>query len=393
MALGFIDLDHFKQVNDNFGHKIGDRMLKEVTLRLQTALRVTDTLSRWGGDEFVVMCPDLNSLDDAREITQKLSLLSREHITIDGTDFPFTFSAGFAVYPDDASNSETLLAQSDRSMFYAKAQGRNNIQFFNNISSKETGRQSFYIQSRLMQALQRDQIKCWLQPIVSAKTGAVVGAEALARWHEPEQGWIPPSVFIPMAESMGLIDKVGQAIWVQALVALASMPAHHRISVNLSKRQLFTNTIVQQLCDDIENANITPDRIMLEITESIALTDVSYARERIIELDAKGFGISIDDFGVGYSSLSQLHEIPADELKLDISFVKRIHQKSGFGMATAIISIAKSLNLECVAEGVEDAQSAELLGSMGVKMLQGYHFAKPMPIDDYLNWLAQRTTG
>ncbi|MEO8343201.1 MAG: bifunctional diguanylate cyclase/phosphodiesterase, partial [Gallionella sp.] len=364
--------------------------LKEVTHRLETALRGTDTLSRWGGDEFVVLCPDLANLENARGITQKLSLLARENITIDGMDFPFTFSAGFAVYPDDATNSEMLLAQADRAMFYAKAQGRNNIQFFNTIASKETGRQSFYIQSRLMQAVHSGQIKCWLQPLISARTGLVIGAEALARWQEPEQGWISPAVFIPMAESLGLIDKLGQSVWQQALHALTLMPSHHRLSVNLSKRQLFSNTIVMQLCDDIALANIKPDRIMLEVTESIALSDVSHARERIAELDSKGFGISIDDFGVGYSSLSQLHEIPADELKLDISFVKRIHEKSGFSMATAIISIAKSLNLECVAEGVEDGRTADLLGAMGVEILQGYHFAKPMPIDDYLAWLAAR---
>jgi EAL domain-containing protein (putative c-di-GMP-specific phosphodiesterase class I) len=233
-------------------------------------------------------------------------------------------------------------------------------------------------------------IQCWLQPIISAQTGKVIGMEALARWHEPEQGWIPPSVFIPMAESLGLIDKVGQSVWQYALQALTQLPNHHRLSVNLSKQQLFSSTIVQQLCDDVARANVEPGRIMLEITESIALSDVAYARERIVELDAKGFGVSIDDFGVGYSSLSQLHEIPADELKLDISFVKRIHLPSGFSMATAIISIAKSLNLECVAEGVEDAITAELLHKMGVEMLQGYHFAKPMPINDYLAWLEAR---
>ena len=393
VALCFIDLDHFKQVNDNFGHKIGDRMLREVSQRLGTILRSTDTLSRWGGDEFVVLCPDMSTLEDARDVSLKLSQLTSKGISIDGTEFPFTFSAGFAVYPDDASNGEMLLAQADRAMFYAKAQGRNNIQFFNAIAGKETGRQSFYIQSRLMQAVHHDQIQCWLQPIVSAKTGLVIGAEALARWHEPEQGWIPPSVFIPMAESMGLIAKVGQSVWRQGLHALTLLPKHHRLSVNLSKRQLFSNTIVQQLLDDLVHANIKPGQIMLEITEDIALSEVSYALERIVELDAKGFGISIDDFGVGYSSLSQLHEIPADELKLDISFVKRIHEKSGLSMAAAIVSIAKSLDLECVAEGVEDERTAELLGSMGVEMLQGHHFAEPMTINDYLDWLTARSNS
>ncbi|MFA6921771.1 MAG: EAL domain-containing protein [Gallionella sp.] len=390
VALGFIDIDHFKQVNDNFGHKIGDRLLKEVSQRLGLALRSTDTLSRWGGDEFVVLCPDLNSLQDAKDITQKLALLTREHITIEDTEFPFSFSAGFAVYPDDASDSEMLLAQADRAMFYAKAQGRNNIQFFNTIAGKETGRQSFYIQSRLSTAIHNNQILAWLQPLISAQTGEVIGAEVLARWHEAEQGWIPPSVFIPMAESLGLIDKLGQSVWQQALCAFPRLPADHRLSVNLSKRQLFSSTIVQQFCDDIRHAGIKPRQIMLEITEGLALSDVEYARERIAELDAQGFGIAIDDFGTGYSSLSQLHEIPADELKLDISFVRRIHEKSGLGIATAILSIAKSLNLECVAEGVEDAQTAALLTDMGVEILQGYHFAKPMPIDEYVTWLAAR---
>ncbi len=387
VALGFIDLDHFKQVNDNFGHKIGDRLLQEVTVKFETALRSTDTLSRWGGDEFVVLCPDLTSMEDAREISNKLSQLTRENISIDGTEFPFTFSGGFALYPDDASNSEMLLSQADRAMFYAKAQGRNNIQFFNALAAKEPGRQSFYIQSRLTNAIHKHEIQAWLQPLVSARTREVIGAEVLARWHEQEQGWIPPSVFIPMAESMGLIDKLGQSVWQQALQTFPLLPENHRLSVNLSKRQLFSSSIVKQFCDDIEQANIRPSQIMLEITEGIALSDVEFARERIIQLDNKGFGIAVDDFGVGYSSLAQLHEIPVDELKLDISFVRRIHDKSGYRMSSAIVSIAKSLNLECVAEGVEDSSTAELLTDLGVEVLQGYYFAKPMPISEYVVWI------
>ncbi len=390
VALGFIDLDHFKQVNDNFGHKVGDRLLKEVTQRLQTVLRSSDTLCRWGGDEFVILCPDLKSLEDAREISHKLARLTQENIDIDGTNFPFTFSGGFAVYPDDASNSEMLLSQADRAMFYAKAQGRNNIQFFNAIAKKEPGRKSFYIQSRLAAAIKRKEIKAWLQPLISAQTGAVIGAEVLARWHEPEQGWIPPSVFIPMAESMGLIDQLGQSVWQDSLKALPLLPANHRLSINLSKRQLFSSNIVQQFCDDLARANIKPSQIMLEITESVALSDVDFARERIAELDALGFGIAVDDFGVGHSSLAQLHEIPANEIKLDIAFVKRIHLKNGRAIADAIISIARSLEMECVAEGVEDAATAQLLTEMGVDTLQGYYFSKALPMEEYLVWLMQR---
>jgi len=390
VALGFIDLDHFKQVNDTFGHKMGDRLLVEVTQRFKAALRSSDTLSRWGGDEFVVLCPDLNSLEDAREITNKLAALSLESIRIDDTEFPFAFSAGFAVYPDDADNSETLQSQADRAMFYAKAQGRNNIQFFNSIALKDSGKQSFYIQSKLAAAINKNDIQAWLQPLVSAQTGKVIGAEVLARWYDADQGWIPPSVFIPMAESMGLIDKLGQSVWLQALNSFAFLPKEHRLSINLSKRQLFSSTLVQQFCDDIARFNIKPEQIMLEITEGIALSEVDYAQERIAELDAKGFGIAVDDFGVGYSSLSQLHEIPLDELKLDISFVRRIHENRGLSMATAIVSIAKSLDLECVAEGVEDEKTATLLADMGVEILQGYHFAKPMPIQEYIEWISLR---
>ncbi len=391
VALGFIDLDHFKQINDNFGHKVGDQMLKEVTQRLLSALRSSDTLSRWGGDEFVVLCPDLNTLEDAREIANKLSLLTHKNIAIDGTDLPFTFSAGFAVYPDDASNNEMLLAQADRAMFYAKAQGRNNIQFFNLIAAKEKGRKSFYIQSRLAHAIKNEAIEIWLQPLICAKSGKVIGAEVLARWHEDEQGWIPPSVFIPMAESLGLIEQLGQTVWQKALHAITLLPKQHRLSVNLSKRQLFSNQIVQQFQEDVLGANIAPERIMLEITESIALSDVEYARERINELNESGFGIAVDDFGVGYSSLSQLHEIPAKELKLDITFIQRIHEKSGRSMVSAMISIAQSLGLQSVAEGVEDEETARLLTEMGVDILQGYHYAKAMPLNDYLNWLHTRT--
>lgn len=390
VALGFIDLDHFKQVNDTFGHSTGDLLLVEVTKRLQAALRSSDTLSRWGGDEFVVLCPDLNSLQDAREITSKLAALNLENIKIGDAEFPFAFSAGFAVYPDDADNSETLQSQADRAMFYAKAQGRNNIQFFNAIAAKEPGRQSFYIQSKLASAINKGDIQAWMQPLVSSQSGKAIGAEVLARWHDNEYGWVPPSTFIPMAESMGLIDKLGQSVWMQALGTFHLLPEGHRLSVNLSKRQLFSPSIVKQFCDDIAVAGVLPEQVMLEVTEGIALSDVDYARERIAELDGRGFGIAVDDFGVGYSSLSQLHEIPVDELKLDISFVRRIHEPKGLAMATAIVSIAKSLDLECVAEGVEDAETAELLKQMGVDTLQGYYYSKAMPIGEYITWLSKQ---
>lgn len=386
----FIDIDHFKNVNDTLGHKAGDRLLVLFANLLRGELRAGDTLARWGGDEFVLLLPGMQNDQDVREVTSKISAVIQQPLLLDGVEMRMTFSLGAAIYPDDAENSDVLFSQADRAMFYAKAQGRNQSCFFGDMSSKGIGKKELYVQNRLATAINNRQIQAWFQPIVCARTNACIGLEVLARWQDEELGWISPATFIPIAENIGLIRELGEQVW-QASLAMQeycrAAGMRLRFSVNVSKRQLFIPAFTELALEESQKRGIPSHEIMWEVTESVALRDVEHAAERLHELKAAGFKIAIDDFGTGYSSLSQLHEIHADELKIDISFVRRIHEPAGLSLVQAIIHIASALGLRTVAEGVEDAAAATLLRELGVDYLQGYHFARPLPRDDFLAWL------
>ena len=383
VALGFIDLDHFKDVNDSLGHKTGDQLLVALARRLREQLRQGDTLARWGGDEFIVLLPDMESANAIREVANKLRLATEAPLRVEENEFNLTFSAGFAVYPDDADDSELLLAHADRAMFYAKSQGRNNLQFFGDMSRKGLGRKDMYIQQRLAAAIREGRIDNHYQPLVEAATGRIVGVETLARWHEPDLGWVSPAAFIPMAENLGLIRELGEQVWRRALGHMRGWTAQGiGLSVNISKRQLFMSNFTERLLADARSHGIEPGRITLEITESLALLDVEYSAERLKELREAGFRLSIDDFGTGYSSLSQLHELPVHELKIDMAFVRRILTPQGARLIQTIVGMASTLGLETVAEGVEDQAVADILRDMGVDILQGWHFGRPMPAEE-----------
>jgi EAL domain-containing protein (putative c-di-GMP-specific phosphodiesterase class I) len=218
-----------------------------------------------------------------------------------------------------------------------------------------------------------------------------VGAEVLARWYDGQLGWISPATFIPMAENIGLINELGNQVWQSGLAALRDWRdaghAELRIAINMSKRQLFLGSLTERLLADVARFGLAPADIVLEVTESVALRDVEHASARLEELRQAGFGLAIDDFGTGYSSLSQLHEIPADELKIDISFVRRLSEPKGLPMVQSIIQISRTFGLQSVAEGVEDAATADLLCRLGVDVLQGYHFGRPMSRGDFTAWL------
>lgn len=390
VCICFIDIDHFKNVNDTLGHKAGDRLLVAFAERLRHELRLADTLARWGGDEFVLLLPGMRDELAIREVANKIGVVIQQPILLDGAELRITFSMGAAIYPDDAESSEVLFSQADRAMFYAKAQGRNQVSFFGDMTNQGIGKKELYIQNRLANAIKAEIIQAWFQPIICARSGACIAVEVLARWHDDELGWISPATFIPMAENIGLISDLGQQVW-RASVAMQAY-CHHagrklRFSVNVSKRQLFIPSFTEQAVAELQGQGIKPADVVWEVTESVAMSDVEHASERLQELEAAGFKIAIDDFGTGYSSLSQLHEIRADELKIDISFVRRLHEPSGLSLVQAIISIAQALGLKTVAEGVEDAEAAEILRKLGVDYLQGYYFAKPMPRAELLVWL------
>ncbi len=386
VAVGFIDLDHFKDINDHFGHSAGDQVLVSLAGSLRQCLRSGDTLARWGGDEFVVLLSDVSDIEGAREVAAKLITACEKPIVIDGTDFNVTFSMGVAVYPDDANTTETLLSQADRAMFFAKDLGRNNVRFFSDVLRKDDDRRALYIQNRLAAAIKNQEIQAWFQPVVAADGHRLVGCEALARWHDETYGWVSPATFIPMAENLGLINELGMLVWRQALESLRrwrgkGMDLH--MAVNVSRRQLFTANFTAEMLADLERHDIPVQCLELEITESVAMEDAQHTLTRLQELVGAGFGIAIDDFGTGYSSLSQLHNMPATKLKIDISFVRRIHTTQGAQLVTAIVQMARAFKLKTVAEGVEDEKTALALQGLGVALLQGYHFGKPMAAEDF----------
>jgi diguanylate cyclase (GGDEF)-like protein len=401
----FIDLDHFKNINDAYGHKAGDALLLMLAQLLKACLREGDTLARWGGDEFVVLLPDLPGADAVRQVAQKMVDAMRQTVMLDGLSINATFSMGIAVYPDDEGDGDidSLLAQADRAMFYAKSQGRNNFQLFADMSTKGLGKKELYIQTRLAQAIRDRRIDVWFQPVVAAQPAPdgrvqLAGVEALARWNDPDLGWISPGSFIPMAENLGLIGELGLLVRREAFGQFRTWRQLHpalTLSINISKRQLFATDFMSALLEDVEHYGLTPHDLVLEITESVALMDVEFAEDRLRQLARAGFTLAIDDFGTGYASLSQLHELPIGELKIDISFVRRVHSQEGLRMAQGIVSMAQALRLRTVAEGVEDEATARVLRELGVDLLQGYHFGRPCPADelDALPVLAPRRGG
>jgi diguanylate cyclase (GGDEF)-like protein len=378
-AMLFIDLDNFKQINDIQGHKAGDQLLVSVSRILQSKIRPYDTLARWGGDEFVVLIPDLTNPQQARSIGEKLMAAVTEGQTTD-QHLHTTLSMGIALYPNDATSTEALLIQADKALYHAKAQGRNNIQMFSEMHQQGIGYFDTEITSHFNEALKNKQLDVHFQPIVDAHSHQPVSVEALARWHDEAKGWISPGVFIPLAENMGLIEEVGRQVLEKSLqyFSKCSWRENIRLAINVSNRQLFSKTFLPSIVNLTALHNIAPSQLKLEVTESSAL-ETDNAIHTLRALSDAGFYLSLDDFGTGFSSLSRLHELPFDELKIDMSFVRRINTEEGKTMLQTIVNMGKAMKLNIVAEGIEDLQAANSLRDMGVDHLQGFYFAKPAP--------------
>ncbi|MBV1775727.1 EAL domain-containing protein [Burkholderiaceae bacterium DAT-1] len=381
VALGFIDLDHFKQINDAFGHHAGDRALITVAGQLKSVLREEDILARWGGDEFVVLIPDIDDTDVLMQIAERLREIARKGVMIDGLEMRPTISIGMAIYPDNADTGEALMTAADSTMYHAKASGRNNVQFFSDVLNLKTmGREHMAIQTRLNRAVQENELRVFYQPIINARTGKVSSVEALVRWHDVS-GWITPQVFIPMAEKLGLIQELSEQVTVQAIAMLRQWRDRgftQRLALNVSRNLLFSPHFVRNLIDQVTENGLVPGDIIIEVTESLALTDYARQTRHLSLLHDAGFLIAIDDFGTGYSSLSQLHDMPIDMLKVDLSFTSRLNTEAGRRIMQAIVQMGHALGLEVVVEGVESQVDVAFLQGLGVEKMQGFHFSEPV---------------
>lgn len=391
-ALLFIDLDNFKQVNDLRGHKSGDQLLIDVSNILRANLRESDVLARWGGDEFVVLLPFSQGAEIARKVASELMRKLQLSLEKMDSDTFVTLSIGISVYPDDAATGENLLMQADKALFYAKSQGRNNIQMFSDLQTHSTGYEDVEMTSRFVAAVKQNLLQVNYQPVMDANDHAnMVGVEALARWHDDKYGWVSPANFIPLAENLGLINEVGRQILEQALHHFSQrsgLCSDIKLAVNVSKRQLISDDFYPMIIAMVELYGLKPGQIKLEITESIALQGVEQAKAYLQRLADAGFTLSLDDFGTGFSSLSLVHELPFDEIKIDISFVRRIKTPEGKVLVRTIVDMGHAMQLALVAEGVEDGETAGILQEMGVEMLQGYYFSRPLPKEDCAAYIA-----
>jgi diguanylate cyclase (GGDEF)-like protein/PAS domain S-box-containing protein len=385
VAVVFIDLDGFKNVNDSLGHSVGDRLLSVVADRLARCARASDTVARHGGDEFVIVMTDTVDEQSLIAWMERVRASISEPVWLDGTELYVGCSMGASLFPQDGDDAETLMKKADLAMYRAKDMGRNTFQFFQPEMNVSAGAR-LNMERRLRRALRDNEFLLHYQPQVDIETGKVVGMEALVRWHDPEVGLIPPSQFIPVAEESGLIGPLSEWVLREACRQNKAWqdeglpPA--RVSVNLSARQFQQHDIARLVLQVLEETGLEPQYLELELTESTIMRNAEEAVTMLNELHALGIGLAIDDFGTGYSSLSYLKRFPVDRLKIDRSFVSDIGESSDDETITsAIIALAHSLNLQVIAEGVETSTQLDFLKERACDEMQGYFFAKPMPHD------------
>ncbi|MDP5141816.1 EAL domain-containing protein [Rheinheimera baltica] len=389
LALCFIDLDRFKQINDSLGHDVGDLLLKEVARRLTEALRDSDTVARLGGDEFVVLLEGYKNEDNISHVARKMLTVVGEPMQLATHTVGVSPSIGIAVYPDDAINATELLKHADVAMYHAKEAGRNNFQFFTE-EMNEKAHMRLAKETRLRNALHNDEFINYYQPIINSQTRQVVGAEVLLRWQSAE-GMVSPAEFIPLAEELRLIINMTQQILERALSALKQWHNDgHQIylSVNLSTQHLEQPALAEQTRALLKKYELPASCLRFEVTESALMRDHQSAIDTMLALSKLGVQLALDDFGTGYSSLKYLKELPIDGIKIDRSFVKDIGiDNSDETIIEAMLSMAGSLGMYCVAEGVETEQQLAFFNRRGCYLIQGFLFAKPMPAEALLTFL------
>lgn len=383
LALLFLDLDNFKLINDSYGHGVGDEVLIMIAHRLVTSVRPGDTVGRFGGDEFVILCEGVETEADASDISEKIIEVLKQPLQVGGQHLYVTTSIGVVVNDSTSQTADDMLRNADTAMYEAKERGRNGWQLFNEaIRSKTT--EQMEITNGLRLAIPNNELYPRFQPIVDAATHKIVGAELLLRWKQPE-GEISPATFIPVAEASGLIMPIGEWVFEQACLAQArwlDMPNETEpfyLSINVSARQLCEPDLKESFARILHKSGADPSRIVLEVTETALITDIELTQQALNAFGRLGLKIAIDDFGTGYSSLGKLIHLPVDKLKLDRIFVDALGEsEDGLAVASAIISMAHALGLQVIAEGVENERQLEILHGLKCENIQGFYFYKPL---------------
>lgn len=394
VVIMFIDLDRFKNINDTWGHGCGDQLLISASRRLKQVMRIEDTVARFGGDEFVVVLPNIIHSRDIEIIAEKIAATMTKPFLLEQQEVYVTASIGITVYPEDGDSPQVLLRNADSAMYRAKEDGRNGYCFFTQ-SMNEQAKLRMEMESALRQALEKNEFSLHLQPIIDAHSRNVVVVEALLRWHHPVLGTVPPTTFIPLAEDIGLILPIGAWVLVTACKAAAvwqhtgSPPL--RVAVNVSARQFQSGRIIDSVIQALAESMLPPHCLEIEITEGILLDDAPEVHAMLSELHRMGVRLSIDDFGTGYSALSYLQKFPFQTLKIDRSFVRDVITNEGdAALVTAIINMAEGLKLEVIGEGVETVDQLNYLRQQGVHMVQGFLFSKAVPVDEFDHFLNYR---
>jgi diguanylate cyclase (GGDEF)-like protein len=391
MALLFIDIDHFKEINDSYGHKVGDKVLTIVAKRLHETIRNNDTLARFGGDEFTIVLDDLVQGEDASILANKILLVIGEPIHLKNNIFYIGSSIGISLYPNENDLSEDLLKNADAAMYKAKSKGRNNFQYYN-AEMTRLALDRVLMEANLREAIVNEEFIVYYQPQINGKNDKLIGAEALVRWQSPSMGLVSPAKFIPLAESTGLIVELDRLVMKSAMTQFSQWYQQGFnpgiLSMNLAVKQLQQKDFVNVLANLIKQTACKINWIELEVTEGQIMTNPKEAIIILQKIADLGVELAIDDFGTGYSSLSYLKKLPISKLKIDQSFVRGLPEDAeDTSIAKAVILLAQSLNLKIIAEGVETIEQKEFLVNNGCANIQGYFYSKPLPADEMKDYL------
>ncbi|HTD73043.1 MAG TPA: EAL domain-containing protein [Steroidobacteraceae bacterium] len=396
LAVAFLDLDRFKQINDTLGHDAGDQLLKEVASRIKGCIRESDIVARLGGDEFVVLLPELGDELYAGVVAKKILAAAAKPFNVMGQEFRVTASIGISTFPHDGLDEQTLTKNADIAMYQAKAEGRNNFKFYSQKLNANT-LERLALESSLRHALERNEFRLHYQAKRDIAGGRITGMEALLRWVHPDLGTVAPMQFIPMAEETGLILPIGR--WVLKTVCMQSIAWQRQglpalsIAVNMTARQFLDEQLLSDVSSILTETGMDPHLLEIELNESLLIRDVGNTLRILTGLKALGIRIAVDDFGTGYSSLAMLQRFPLDTIKIDRSLMHDfLGSTDNTGLADAIIAMGKTLSLTVVAQGVETKEQAEHLRLHACDELQGFYFKRPLPVDEFTQLLRDQAT-